>query len=115
MEKLFSYGTLQYESVQLATFGRKLVGVPDALLGYQLEKIKITDPEVIKKSGESEHWILIPSGDSQDKNQNQIKGMVFEITPAELKQADDYEVEAYKRVKIDLLSGGQAWAYVSAG
>ena len=110
MEKLFSYGTLQYESVQIATFGRKLVGSPEILLGYKLEKIKITDPEVIKKSGESEHWILIPSGVTQD----QIKGMVFEITPAELKQADDYEVDAYKRVKVDLLSGGQAWAYVSA-
>ena len=96
MEKLFSYGTLQYESVQLATFGRKLVGSPDILLGYKLQKIKITDPEVIKKSGESEHRILIPSGNIQD----QIKGMVFEINSAELQQADDYEVEAYKRVKV---------------
>lgn len=110
MEKLFSYGTLQYESVQLSTFGRKLEGVPDVLLGYKLEKIKITDPDVIKTSGESEHLILIPSGNIQD----QIKGTVFEISPAELKQADDYEVEAYKRVKINLLSGGRAWAYVSA-
>lgn len=28
-ELLFSYGTLQLESVQLATFGRKLVGAAD--------------------------------------------------------------------------------------
>lgn len=39
--KLFSYGTLQYESVQLSTFGRKLSGAADSLLGYKLEKIKI--------------------------------------------------------------------------
>ena len=28
-EKLFSYGTLQQEGVQLATFGRKLEGMGD--------------------------------------------------------------------------------------
>jgi hypothetical protein len=35
-EKLFSYGTLQYEAVQLDTFGRTLLGQKDVLLGYRL-------------------------------------------------------------------------------
>jgi hypothetical protein len=30
---VFSYGTLQLEAVQLATFGRKLVGTADVLRG----------------------------------------------------------------------------------
>ena len=40
--------------------------------------------------------------------------MDFEISSAELAQADRYEVSAYTRVKVPLLSGGHAWAYVSA-
>lgn len=32
--RLFSYGTLQQENVQRATFGRLLDGTPDALMGY---------------------------------------------------------------------------------
>ncbi len=36
VENLFSYGTLQSESVQLETFGRKLEGEPDTLPGYRL-------------------------------------------------------------------------------
>lgn len=35
-EKLFSYGTLQQETVQLSTFGRKLQGTADVLIGYHL-------------------------------------------------------------------------------
>ena len=31
---LFSYGTLQLESVQLSSFGRRLEGEPDAMTGY---------------------------------------------------------------------------------
>ena len=49
-EKLFSYGTLQQESVQHATFHRKLEGKPDTLLGYALSMVKITDPHVLATS-----------------------------------------------------------------
>lgn len=108
-EKLFSYGTLQYEAVQLSTFGRKLTGAEDFLLGYRLETVEIDDPEVIALSGEAIHKMLVPTGNLADK----IKGRVFEITPAELTQADAYEVKAYKRVAASLQSGGTAWAYVS--
>ncbi len=41
LEHLFSYGTLQNEAVQLATFGRKLVGEPDTLLGYRQTLLEI--------------------------------------------------------------------------
>jgi hypothetical protein len=38
---LFSYGTLQLEAVQMATFGRQLVGTSDALQGFELVLLKI--------------------------------------------------------------------------
>ena len=44
LEHLFSYGTLQTEAVQLATFGRKLVGEPDTLLGYRQTMIALPTP-----------------------------------------------------------------------
>lgn len=109
-ENLFSYGTLRYESVQLATFGRTLSGQPDKLPGYFLEKIKILDPDVIAKSGEDVHSIIQFSGNPED----QISGMVFKVSPEELIQADKYEVADYKRVQVKLLSGILAWVYVNA-
>ncbi len=47
-EKLFSYGTLRYETVQLSTFGGKLQGESAVLSGYQLSQVKITDPQALK-------------------------------------------------------------------
>ena len=40
--------------------------------------------------------------------------MAFEITPAELAAADQYEVADYKRIAVTLLSGRAAWVYVKA-
>ena len=109
-EKLFSYGTLQQEEVQQATFGRKLKGTPDRLLGYSLSMVKITDPEVIATSGKEFHPILTPTSNEKD----QVPGVIFDITPKELLQADDYEVADYKRVQACFLSGTSAWVYVKA-
>ena len=44
---LFSYGTLQYQNVQIANFGRKLTGREDALPGYTRGRVPITEPEVV--------------------------------------------------------------------
>jgi hypothetical protein len=40
---LFSYGTLQDQAVQLATFGRELKGRADSLPGYKQNWVEITD------------------------------------------------------------------------
>ena len=109
-EKLFSYGTLQQDEVQFITFGRKLEGKPDRLLGYSLSMVKITDPKVIETSGKEFHPILTPTGNEKD----QVPGVVFDITPEELLQADDYEVADYKRIQASFLSGISAWVYVKA-
>jgi gamma-glutamylcyclotransferase (GGCT)/AIG2-like uncharacterized protein YtfP len=108
-ELLFSYGTLQQEEVQCASFGRKLAGVRDALPGWRQELVEITDPEVLAKSGERFHPIVLP-GDAAYR----VEGTAFEITPAELAAADRYEVADYKRIAVTLLSGRNAWVYVKA-
>jgi hypothetical protein len=107
-ERLFSYGTLQQENVQVATFGRVLKGHPDALVGFRQELVEITDPDVLAKSGKRFHPIVMHSGIDADR----VAGMVFEITSAELAAADAYEVADYERIAVTLASGVGAWVYV---
>lgn len=108
--QLFSSGTLQLESVQLSSFGRLLVGRADAMPGFRKEMVEITDPQVLEKSGERFHPIVVPSNNNGDA----ISGTVFEITAAELEASDAYEVSDYKRVEVVLASGTKAWVYVKA-
>lgn len=109
-ELLFSYGTLQLESVQLASFGRCLDGEADAMTGWKTVMLEITDPEVLRQSGERFHPMVVPSGDPAD----QVAGMVFQVTGTELAAADAYEVSDYARVEVTLKSGKRAWVYVKA-
>lgn len=109
-EKLFSYGTLRYENVQLSLFGRSLQGESDALIGFILKNIEIKDPQVLATSGEAFHPMLEHTGDIADL----VPGMVFDISEQELFQADQYEVADYKRIQVQLSSGVQAWVYVAA-
>lgn len=107
-ERLFSYGTLQQEEVQRATFGRTLNGAPDALVGFKQELVEIADPGVLAKSGKRFHPIVMRSENSADR----VAGTVFEITSAELAAADEYEVDDYERIDATLASGQTAWVYV---
>ncbi len=107
---LFSYGTLQQEDVQLATFGRLLEGRADALPGYATVPLEITDPDVIATSGKKFHTMARPSCNPADE----VSGVVFRITPAELAAADTYEVSDYKRIAVRLKSGMEAFVYVGA-
>jgi gamma-glutamylcyclotransferase (GGCT)/AIG2-like uncharacterized protein YtfP len=108
MENLFSYGTLQSEKVQIEVFGRIVKGETDSLIGYKKEKIKIQVDSVVHLSGVEEHVIISYSGKSSDV----IEGMVFFITSDELAKADEYETDDYKRIKVQLKSGKEAWVYV---
>ena len=107
-ELLFSYGTLQLESEQLATFGRRLSGSKDALPGFSPSTVKIEDADVVAKSGKTDHPIIRFTGRGSDV----VQGTVFRITTEELRNADKYEVASYKRVAVALVSGLRAWAYV---
>lgn len=108
---LFSYGTLRQRDVQLATFGRELEGQLDAIVGYDLDWLIITDPHVIATSGSARHPILKPVGDATAE----VAGAVFAVTAEDLAAADDYEVDDYVRVRVPLRSGRTAWVYVFSG
>ena len=109
-EYLFSYGTLQLEAVQMATFGRLLSGTSDALPGFELAPLKIGDPAVIAISGKSTHTIAKFTGRDSDE----IPGTVFRVTLDDLENTDKYEVDACKRIAVNLRSGIRAWVYVDA-
>ena len=109
-EVLFSYGTLQLEAVQMATFGRQLTGTSDALRGFEVVLLKIEDETVVAISGTAHHTMAKFTGRASDG----VSGMVFAVTPDEIQNADKYEVAAVKRVAVVLQSGVRAWAYVDA-
>jgi hypothetical protein len=109
MPLLFSYGTLQEESVQLSTFGRLLQGQGDELPGFEPSFVKIEDPQVVAESGRTHYANVTFNGRSDSR----VSGTVFEVTDAELAAADQYEEPAlYQRVAAVLVSGRQAWVYV---
>src|SRR5690349_23330805 len=103
-EKLFSYGTLRQEEVQLATFGRKLTGAPDRLSEYRLEMIRIQDEDFVVKSGSADHRNLQFTGNVSDY----VDGMVYSVTKKELELADAYEPVGYERQLVQLGSGTAA-------
>src|SRR5260221_14716450 len=84
MPLLFSYGTLQQESVQLSTFGRLLEGRPDELIGFEQSLLKVDDPQFVDTSGETHHSIVSFNG----RNDGRVSGMLFEVSESELANAD---------------------------
>jgi hypothetical protein len=109
-ELLFSYGTLQLERVQMATFGRPLAGTHDGLPGFALIPLAIEDQTVVAISGTARHTMATFTGNASDV----VPGTVFAVTADELQSADTYEVAAVTRVAVVLQSGARAWAYVDA-
>jgi hypothetical protein len=105
---LFSYGTLQRRDVQLATYGRPLEGVPDALIGYRLEVLPDRDPDAVRISGTKTHMVIRKTGDPADR----VAGVVFLLTAEELAATDKYEGSDYARAELTLESGRRALVYV---
>ena len=108
-ENLFSYGTLQNDSVQLAIFGRTLVGTPDTLIGYRVIMSATADQDFVRKTGAVHHRNLQFTGIESDI----AEGTVLTITPKELQQADTYEPTDYERLLVQLKSGSKAWVYLN--
>lgn len=109
MPLLFSYGDLQREPVQLATFGRRLAGAGDALAGFELSLVPIEDPQVAARLGRTHHANARSNGNEISR----VRGMVFEVTDDELARADVFEAAfAYLRVSVVLASGRDAWVYI---
>jgi hypothetical protein len=87
-ELLFSYGTLQLEAVQMATFGRQLTGTRDVLPGFEAALLEIDDQATIALSGKTHHAIARFTGHPSDS----VSGTVFAVTPEELPGADKYSL-----------------------
>ena len=112
MPLLFSYGSLQQEDVQVATYGRVLRGDADELIDWVVTKIAVPAWHKAAAAGVSHYANVEPRLNTGSR----VAGTVFEITDAELEAADAYEREAeYTRVVAVLASGRSAWVYVSAG
>lgn len=97
MEKLFTYGSLQYPEIQQKLFGRLLEGSSDTLVGHEKAKLNV-DGKTFNVANQKE-------GSS-------IDGFVYELSDKELERADRYEGKAYKRIKTKLKSGEEAWLYL---
>jgi gamma-glutamylcyclotransferase (GGCT)/AIG2-like uncharacterized protein YtfP len=110
MPLLFSYGMLRESAVQLELFGRLLEGEPDELVGFLRSTRTIDDTAFVAKSGKAEHAVVTFTG----KSESRVRGMVFELSDAEIEAADRYEPAGYERIKTTLLSGKEAWVYAGA-
>ncbi len=108
-EYLFSYGTLQKDKTQLDLFGRLLKGSKDVLKGYKLSPIEIKDKKFLAKGEEKIQLTVIATNNHNDG----IEGTALELTEEELLFADKYEPDNYKRIKVILQSGKEAWIYVA--
>ena len=101
MEKLFTYGTLQYPEIQEKLLRRTLIGVSDTLLDYEL-KIGVVEIDGEKFDA------------ATDKPGERINGVVYELSKDELHKIDQYEGKSYKRIKVNLLSGVESWVYIQS-
>lgn len=87
---LFACGDFQQAAVQERIFGRRLVGRPDALVGY-------CRAPFVRRSGLSK---------------DRVDGVVLEVTDADLAAADAHEPPDYRRSKVETASGLLAWVYL---
>src|SRR5205823_4255943 len=109
-ENFFSYGTLQSEAVQLATFGRRLEGTADRLIGYRVIMIPISNHKLMATTGGTHHRNIQITNSASDV----VEGIVFLVTKNELERTDAYErIADFERVLVELASGESAWAYLS--
>ena len=107
-EYLFSYGTLRQKDTQLKLFGRIVDTANDILHGYKIATIEIEDKNFLAQGEKKYQKTLISSINKNDH----IKGTVLKLTRKELLITDKYEPENYKRIKVILASGKEAWVYL---
>lgn len=105
MEQIFSYGTLRSKEIQMQVFNKLLTGKADQLTAYKLKDLKIEE-----EFGMTDYFVAVPSENPADS----IKGTVFTISNEDLTKADQFESNAYKRVRITLKSGTIAWIYIES-
>jgi gamma-glutamylcyclotransferase (GGCT)/AIG2-like uncharacterized protein YtfP len=94
---LFVYGTLIEPETQQEVLGRTTIGTPDELADYAAHPVII----------EGMKYTTIKSNAG-----SKITGWVITLGDEDLAAIDKYETSAYTRIKVRLVSGAEAWAYV---
>lgn len=95
---LFAYGTLRDASIQQSVFGRRLSGDPDGLTGWRRGQVMI----------EGQVYPM-----AEPDAASELDGRLYQLTQDDLARADAYEGETYRRIRVTLTSGRQAWFYVA--
>lgn len=106
---LFSYGTLQKETVHVELFKRILQATEETHKGYKVVTIEVRDKVSLAKGKGRYQQTALATANEADEN----KGTVFEITKEELAVTDSYEPDNYTRIKVKLQSGKEAWLYIA--
>jgi gamma-glutamylcyclotransferase (GGCT)/AIG2-like uncharacterized protein YtfP len=96
---LFAYGTLRDAPIQQSVFGRRLNGDPDGLAGWRRGQVII----------EGQAYPM-----AEPDPASELDGRLYQLTQDDLVRADAYEGETYRRIRVTLTSGRQAWFYVAA-
>ncbi len=109
MELLFSYATLISKDVQLKLLGRRLNGSKDALEGYKISTVEISDGAFLANGEDKLQKTVEPTGICGDF----VEGTVFEVSEEELRIIDAYEPENFHRMNVKLFSGKNAWLFIA--
>lgn len=104
---LFAYGPLRQPDAQNRLFGRELPAVEDALPGFRIERLPITDAAAIARSGSDCHPVLRRGGAGEE-----VRGLALAVSDGDLSQADIHEISDYVRTVVTLASGRTAFAYM---
>lgn len=97
MVRLFVYGTLMLDPVQLEIIGRLVSMQPAILDGYDKGVIHLEGGSYPRIERHASHF---------------VEGMVMQVTDDELHRMDIYEGAEYTRIMVTLRDGTQAWVYV---
>ena len=82
-------------------------GSTDVLKGYRLQEVEISDKAFLAKGEEKKQLTAVETNNEDDE----VNGTALELTAAELELTDQYEPQGYRRVKVRLASGKEAWLY----
>jgi hypothetical protein len=104
---VFSFGTLRDAAVQEALLGRRLSSSADALVGYRVGRVRISDPAAIAASGADVHPALVQTGRLADV----VEGELLELTDDELSVVHRYEEVSFMPINVETRGGRTAIAY----
>lgn len=107
-ERLFVYGALRSPELQLDTFGRVVGGAPALLPGYTSDTIGIADERFSDQEGATVQVVLRPTGDRRDK----VVGEALDLDLFELEAADEVQMVTFRRTRVRLADGEDAWVYL---